>query len=112
MKELIYCQHDIPKEELRYGFRTSAATGCGWIATYNALRILGKRVDKRELIRYYERQLPLVHGNGDMSGEPTEKSLTRHSTNTSWISTRRKSASTQSSSKPTGWVAVPPTASV
>ena len=67
MKELIYCQHDIPKEELRYGFRTSAATGCGWIATYNALRILGKRVDKRELIRYYERQLPLVHGNGGTS---------------------------------------------
>ena len=67
MKELIYCQHDIPKEELRYGFRTSAATGCGWIATYNALRILGKRADKRELIRYYERQLPLIHGNGGTS---------------------------------------------
>ena len=43
MKDLIYCQHDIPKDELRYGLRTSAATGCGWIATYNALRILGKR---------------------------------------------------------------------
>ena len=64
MKDLIYCQHDIPKDELRYGLRTSAATGCGWIATYNALRILGKRADKGELIRYYERQLPLIHGNG------------------------------------------------
>ena len=51
MKDLIYCQHDIPKDELRYGFRTSAATGCGWIAPYNALRILGKRADKLELIR-------------------------------------------------------------
>ena len=63
MKDLIYCQREIPKEELRYGFRSSAATGCGWIATYNALRILGKQVEKTELIRYYERQLPLLHGN-------------------------------------------------
>ena len=63
MKELICCQGDIPRDELRYGFRASADTGCGWIATYNALRILGKRADKAALIRYYERQLPLIHGN-------------------------------------------------
>ena len=55
MKDMIYCQRDIPKAELRYGFRTSAATGCGWIATYNALRIMGLRAQKEELIRYYER---------------------------------------------------------
>ena len=61
--DLICCQRRIPKEELRYGLRSSAATGCGWIATYNALRILGKRADKQALIRYYERQLPLLHGN-------------------------------------------------
>ena len=67
MNELIYCQREIPKEELRYGFRASADTGCGWIATYNALRLLGKRADKRELIRYYERQLPLIHGNAGTS---------------------------------------------
>lgn len=63
MKDLICCQGDIPAKELRYGFRASADTGCGWIATYNALRILGKRAQKEELIRYYERQLPLIHGN-------------------------------------------------
>ena len=63
MKDMIYCQRDIPTEELRYGLRTSAATGCGWIATYNALRIMGLRAQKEELIRYYERQLPLLHGN-------------------------------------------------
>ena len=63
MKDMIYCQRAIPKGELRYGFRSSAATGCGWIATYNALRILGKRARKEELIRYFERQLPLLHGN-------------------------------------------------
>ena len=67
MNELIYCQRDIPRGELRYGFRASAETGCGWIATYNALRLLGKRADKEELIRYYERQLPLVHGNAGTS---------------------------------------------
>ena len=67
MDDLIYCQKAIPKEELRYGLRSSAATGCGWIATYNALRLLGKRTDKQELIRYYERQLPLIHGNAGTS---------------------------------------------
>ena len=63
MKDMIYNQRDIPADVLRYGFRTSADTGCGWIATWNALRILGKRADKQALIRYYERQLPLLHGN-------------------------------------------------
>ena len=63
MDDLIYCQKAIPKEKWRYGFRSSAATGCGWIATYNALRILGNPACPKELIRYYERQLPLWHGN-------------------------------------------------
>ena len=63
MKDMIHCQRDIPRDQLRYGFRASADTGCGWIATYNALRILGKRAEPKELIRWYERQLPLLHGN-------------------------------------------------
>ena len=63
MKDLIYCQRDIPKEKWRYGFRSSAAVGCGWIATYNALRLMGWRTAPEELIRYYEWQLPLIHGN-------------------------------------------------
>ena len=63
MKDLIYCQKDIPKDQWRYGFRTSAATGCGWIATYNALRLLGYWADPEKLIKTYERLLPLVHGN-------------------------------------------------
>ena len=63
MKDLIYCQNDIPKEQWRYGFRSSAATGCGWIATYNALRLLGYRAEPEKLIRMYEKMLPLVHGN-------------------------------------------------
>ena len=63
MDDLIYNQHKIPKEQWRYGLRSSAATGCGWIATYNALRLMGYRAKPEELIRYYERQVPLINGN-------------------------------------------------
>ena len=63
MKDMIRNQRDIPVDQLRYGLRSSAATGCGGVATYNALRILGRRARKESLIRYYERQLPLLHGN-------------------------------------------------
>jgi hypothetical protein len=67
VKDLIYNQRKIPKDQWRYGFRTSADTGCGWIATYNALRLLGYRAKPEQLIRYYERQLPLIHGNAGTS---------------------------------------------
>ena len=67
MDDLIYNQTKIPKDQWRYGFRTSAATGCGWIATYNALRLMNYRAQPEELIRYYERQFPLVHGNAGTS---------------------------------------------
>ena len=63
MDGLIYNQRKIPKEQYRYGFRSSAAVGCGWIATYNALKLLGYRADPEGLIGYYERQLPLLNGN-------------------------------------------------
>lgn len=63
MKDLIYNQRDIPKEQWRYGLRSSAATGCGWIATYNALRLMGYGAQPEALIRMYEKMLPLVHGN-------------------------------------------------
>ena len=66
-KDMICNQRSMPEGGLRYGLRRSADTGCGWIATYNALRILGKRVEKEALIRYYERQLPLIHGNAGTS---------------------------------------------
>lgn len=63
MDGMIYSQKAIPNEKWRYGLRSSAATGCGWIATYNALQLLGKPACPEKLIRYYERQLPLIHGN-------------------------------------------------
>lgn len=67
MDDLIYCQRDIPKHQWRYGLRTSADTGCGWIATYNALRLMNYRTKPEELIHYYEWQLPLIHGNAGTS---------------------------------------------
>ena len=63
MDDLIYCQKAIPKDQWRYGFRSSAATGCGWIATYNALRLMGMEAQPEQLIRYFERQVPLLQGN-------------------------------------------------
>lgn len=56
-----YCQCNIPKNQWRYGFRSSAATGCGWIATYNALHVLGKHVALEKLIKNFERQLQLIN---------------------------------------------------
>ena len=67
MKDLIYNQRQIPKEKWRYGFRSSAAVGCGWIATHNALRLMGYQTDIDQLIRYYESMLPLIHGNAGTS---------------------------------------------
>lgn len=67
MDGLIYNQNHIPKEQYRYGLRSSAATGCGWVATHNALCLLGYRTDITELIRYCLWQLPLVHGNAGTS---------------------------------------------
>ena len=67
MPELIYNQRDIPKDQYRYGFRASADVGCGWVATHNALCLMGYRTDTEKLIRYYETQLPLIHGNAGTS---------------------------------------------
>lgn len=63
MSGLIYNQRDIPKKEHRYGLRPSADVGCGWVAAYNALTLLGYRTDIDKLIRYFEWQLPLIHGS-------------------------------------------------
>lgn len=63
IQKLIYCQRDIPKKKWRYGFRSSAAVGCGWIAAYNALCIMGCHPSAEKIIRSYEKMFPLIHGN-------------------------------------------------
>lgn len=67
MNEFIYNQNHIPPEQYRYGFRASKDTGCGWVAVHNALCLLGKKTDLTALIRYFEWQLPLIHGNAGTS---------------------------------------------
>lgn len=63
MKGMIYNQSKIPRAQWRYGLRSSAAAGCGWIAAYNALRLMGYHIKPEKLIRCYERSLPLINGN-------------------------------------------------
>ena len=63
MDDMIYCQKDIPKDKLRYGLRTSASTGCGWIAAYNALRIMGYKPNAKKTIECFTDQVPLFNGN-------------------------------------------------
>jgi len=63
MEELIYNQDKIPKDKWRYGLRSSAATGCGWVATHNALRLMGHASNPEELIRCYEKSVPVINGN-------------------------------------------------
>ena len=69
MDDLIYNQTKIPKEQWRYGLRTSADTGCGWIATYNALRLMGYKAEPEELIRYFSEFYP------DFDAEAARKML-------------------------------------
>ena len=73
MDDLIYNQREIPKDQWRYGYRATANTGCGWIATYNALRLMNYRVSPGSLIHFYEWQVPFVHGNiGTMALAPAQ----------------------------------------
>ncbi len=65
MEGIIYNQRDL--KDVRYGLRSSAATGCGWIAAWNALKLLGRTTDREALIRYLEAQLPLLHGTAGTS---------------------------------------------
>ena len=73
MEDLIYNQRQIPKDQWRYGFRSTADTGCGWIATYNALRLMNYRVSPESVIHFYEWQVPFVHGSiGTMALAPMQ----------------------------------------
>ena len=63
MADFIYNQKQIPKEQWRYGLRSSAATGCGWIAVYNALHLLHRHAEIPDIIASLKRQLPGIHGN-------------------------------------------------
>ena len=63
LNDMIYCQKNIPKDKWRYGLRSSAATGCGWIAVYNALCIMGYKPNAEKIIKFFEKQIPVFNGN-------------------------------------------------
>ena len=62
MPDLILNQTEIPADRWRYGLRSSAKTGCGWIAVYNCLALLGRPKEPEEIIRGLELQMPGLHG--------------------------------------------------
>ncbi len=61
--KLIYNQKNLPEAYKTYGLRNSGVTGCGWVATYNALILLGRTPDPQKIIKYYEKRLPIINGN-------------------------------------------------
>lgn len=50
----IYGQANGNAAKARMGFWSGKTNGCGWIATYNALKILGKSVHPKNIIYFYE----------------------------------------------------------
>ena len=59
---LLLNQKEENAKQFRYGFFRSSHNGCGWIATYNACRILGKDVPPAEIISDFERYGAILFG--------------------------------------------------
>lgn len=53
MADLIYAQNQPGIGELPYGLRSTAQVGCGWVAAYNTLVLLGYHPSHRKLRRYF-----------------------------------------------------------
>jgi len=58
----IYNQNTGNASKLWFGFFKSSYNGCGWIATYNATLMLGKRVEPHDIIRHYELTGAVLYG--------------------------------------------------
>lgn len=58
----LYNQREAPAKELRYGFFSAGYNGCGWIAVYNACRILGEIVHPSGIISDFERYGAILFG--------------------------------------------------
>ena len=56
MKDLIYNQRKIPKDQWRYGFRTSAATGCEH--SFKAICRAGVRGSTAYVLLWLQRKRP------------------------------------------------------
>ena len=60
--EYIYGQGHGSSSKLKMGFFKGARNGCGWIATYNATKMLGASVQPSEIIKIFEGFNPLRLG--------------------------------------------------
>ena len=58
----IYNQNTGIASQYWFGFFRSSHNGCGWIATYNALIMLGNPQEPYKIISYYEKWGALVYG--------------------------------------------------
>jgi len=62
MNQFIYNQHKIPKNKWKYGIFPSSFSGCGWIAIYNALILLGHKENPEAIINYLKKHIPIFNG--------------------------------------------------
>ncbi|MBQ6430328.1 MAG: hypothetical protein IJJ99_00410 [Oscillospiraceae bacterium] len=60
--DFLHNQGDAAARQFRYGFFPSSHNGCGWIAAYNACRILGDHVQPAEIISDFERYGAILFG--------------------------------------------------
>ena len=58
----IYGQNNPPYSDLQFGFFKSEYNGCGWIATYNALIMLGCQTKPADIISEYEVTGAVLYG--------------------------------------------------
>jgi RHS repeat-associated protein len=58
----IYNQSSGPASKLRFGAFPGSSNGCGWIATYNALKMLGRWTHPADIIYEYELRSPKLAG--------------------------------------------------
>lgn len=55
LQDFIYNQEDINTVgKYRYGYTKTGPQGCGWVATYNSLKMLGEQVGPHDIIREFE----------------------------------------------------------
>ena len=58
----IYNQNKGNAAKYKFGFFRSSYNGCGWIATYNATIMLGKRIAPHKIIAEYELTGAVLYG--------------------------------------------------
>ncbi len=75
-------------KDLRVGANNTAGNGCGWIATYNALQLLGKYQPPAEIIKELDEMGGLrVNGNFGYNAQAITNYLNNHECNATYHTT-------------------------